>query len=338
MLKDLYKDLEPESNEICRGCSILDSNKSVKCHMDYEGGRQSDILFLSDSFKLDYGTPVAFKADEHKILSNMCKLPFATSVSVKCSDVKDGDISPTDANLCRGHLDATISKIKPKIVFACGNLPLKMLLKKSGIKDKRGNIYEYTTKDGHSCTVMPIYPPYMAIVEPKYLTVIMQDIANGIEKVLKGKVDDYDFSYKVIRDGRELMEFREELSNISEPIAFDLETGGLDFLHAKVTTISISSSKGTWAIPFDHKDSPWSNNLDPVIVALRDVLGNTKNRKIGHNVKFDIKFLKNYGIAVVNAYDTKVMHRIINENLPNSLSELVKLYFPLFSVDYARNK
>ena len=31
-------------------------------------------------------------------------------------------MSPNNMNLCRQHLDATIDKVQPKLIFACGNL------------------------------------------------------------------------------------------------------------------------------------------------------------------------------------------------------------------------
>ena len=63
-------------------------------------------------------------------------------------------------------------------------------------------------------------------------------------------------------------------------------------------------------------------------VILRQILENPKSRKVFHNAKFDLKFLINYGIYPKNVWDTKIMHHLLDENLPKSLMDLVKLYFP----------
>ena len=61
---------------------------------------------------------------------------------------------------------------------------------------------------------------------------------------------------------------------------------------------------------------------------IRNILENTKNKKVFHNAKFDLKFLINHGISPKNVWDTKIMHHLINENVPKGLMDLVKIYFP----------
>ena len=167
MLNELYKDLEDIRCASCKGCSILSSSASIKSHMDYTDLKQCNILFITDSFKSRAGMPVCLSPDEEKVIKSACKDRFVCSPAVKCSGVKESDMTPKNMNICRAHLSQTIEAVKPKIVFACGNLPLKMLLKKSGIKDKRGNIYEYVSDNGYKCLVMATLHPYMAVVEPK---------------------------------------------------------------------------------------------------------------------------------------------------------------------------
>lgn len=337
MLKNLYKDLEAEANKICTECSIYQSNRAIKCHLDYEEINQCDILFLSDSIKTENGHPVSFRGMELSLLKASCKLPFVTAASVKCSDIKETDMSPADANQCRNYLEATIDKIKPKLVFACGNLPMKMLLKKSGIKDKRGNIYQYITGKGTNTTVVPIFHPYMAIAEPRFVDLLNKDIINSIDKVIRNHKDTYGFNYVVVDNEEKLNQMVQDCLT-EDIVSFDLETTGLNFLSCMVTTIAIATRECSYAIPFMHRDAQWGGDLPKVVEAISKILCNPKIKKVGHNVKFDMKFLRKYGIEVVNAYDTKVMHRIINENLPNSLKELVKIYFPLYEVVDVRGK
>ena len=91
-------------------------------------------------------------------------------------------------------------------------------------------------------------------------------------------------------------------------------------------SIAFSCGDKTWVVPLDHKDSPF---LDQHVAweAVRQILKNPNNVKVFHNAKFDVKFLINHRVKVVNIWDTKIAHHLINENAPKSLMDLVKLYF-----------
>jgi len=121
------------------------------------------------------------------------------------------------------------------------------------------------------------------------------------------------------------------LAGTDETLAVDIETTGLNFLTDSIQTIAISSKDSNWVIPCDHKDSPFKKgepHYAKVWVILRKILENPRNKKVFHNAKFDLKFLINHGIYTKNVWDTKIMHHLLDENLPKSLMDLVKLYFP----------
>ena len=62
---------------------------------------------------------------------------------------------------------------------------------------------------------------------------------------------------------------------------------------------------------------------------MQDLISDESVVKIFHNSKFDVKFLLNWGIKDFNNIeDTQVMHSLVDENLPHSLMDLVKQYFP----------
>jgi uncharacterized protein YprB with RNaseH-like and TPR domain len=279
--------------------------------------------------------PVCLSPDEEKVIKSACKDRFVCSPAVKCSGVKESDMTPKNMNICRAHLSQTIEAVKPKIVFACGNLPLKMLLKKSGIKDKRGNIYEYVSDNGYKCLVMATLHPYMAVVEPKYLEVFLSDVKNGILKGVHGAAENYGFSFEII-DTVDKLSMLDFLVDTEDTIAFDTETTGLSFLDHKITMLSLAHNKMTFAIPIYHKDSPWGENLPLALKKIKLVLENPKNIKVAHNTKFDLKHLRNLDIFVTNHYDTKIMGKLLDENSNNSLADLVKTHFPLFMVEDVR--
>lgn len=56
-------------------------------------------------------------------------------------------------------LVADIELVKPKVILALGNGPMFALTGKWGIKSWRSSILEYTSPGGHTCHVIPTYPP-----------------------------------------------------------------------------------------------------------------------------------------------------------------------------------
>ena len=328
----LYSDSDSIGNPACAGCSILQQRKPEHSIMDYEDLAPSKVLFLSDSLKLARGKFSPFSPQERSLITEILQGHESSSsvrprfsASVKCPSVKEADMSPTNMKLCRTHLQATIDKVQPQLVFACGNLPMKMLLKKSGITNKRGSMFEYETEAGHKCIVVPIYHPYMVIAEPRHRYLFEVDIKNALDKVISGKASESKLEYTLVSDEEELLHMTNFLEFTAEPIACDIETTGLNFLRDKILTVAISSRKYNWVVPVEHKEGTLP--LEGVLDCLRVILKNPDNKKIFHNAKFDLKFLKRYNVEVVNPADTKVMHHFVDENLPKSLMDLVRLYF-----------
>ena len=326
-LENIYAGLKPScSNDLCNGCTILAQSKPEYSYMDYDQLSEGPVLFLSDSFRYKYGKLEPFSKRERELISGLYPDKLQFSAAVKCPSVKDADMTPNNLKLCREHLDATIDKVKPLLVFACGNLAMKMIVKKSGIMNKRGKSYDYTSNSGHSCIVVPIYHPYAVLKEPRHSYLFETDIKNAYEKYVLGKRTTGNFTYKVLTDIQEVMALAVQLGDSKETLAADIETTGLNFRTDKIMSIAISMGEQTWAIPLDHKDSPHKESLI-VWECLRQILENPKNKKVFHNAKFDVKFLLNHGVHPVNVWDTKIMHHLINETAPKGLMDLVKLYF-----------
>jgi len=321
-----------DCNTFCVDCSILQKTKPVYCVLDYEQLKRGDVLFLSDSIKHRFGSSYAFSKPEREVISEFFPGDsYQMAAAVKCPSVKEADMSPDNMVACRNYLQATIEKVKPRLVFVCGNLAMKMLIKKSGITSKRGKSYEFTSEEGHSCTVVPIFHPYSVVKEPRHRLLFETDIRNAYEKYILEKKSKGNFSYETLMSVAEVGMLEYRLKQGNHTIAVDIETTGLNFLTDSIQTIAISSSEGNWVIPLDHKDSPFKKGTPqyPLIwKSVRKILENPHNKKVFHNAKFDLKFLINYGIYTKNVWDTKIMHHLLDENLPKSLMDLVKLYFP----------
>ena len=314
-------------NSLCDGCTILQKSKPVHAAVDYDTLKESDVLILSDSYKHRFGKVFPFATMERELLQECFPYDCAVSTSIKCPSVKEADMTPDNMKICRKHLDLTVEAVKPKLIFTCGNLAMKMLIKKSGVTDKRGKSFEYTTESGHTATVVPLFHPYAVIKEPRHRYLFETDIRNAYEKYILNKTYESGFSYKVLMNIEDVEALANELKDSDETLAVDIETTGLNFIQDSIMSIALSSRDSTWVLPLDHKDSPFKEE-PKVWVYLRRILENPKNKKVFHNAKFDLKFLINYGIYTKNVWDTKIMHHLVDENVPKGLMDLVKLYFP----------
>ena len=330
-LQNIYSGLKPNcDNLLCEGCTILSQSKPQHAYMDYEKLVPGPVLFLADSFKHRHGKLSAFSKKELALIEGLYPEKAQFSAAVKCPSVKEADMTPGNMKLCREHLDSTIEKVKPRLVYACGNLAMKMLIKKSGITNKRGSSYEFTTSSGFSCIVVPIYHPYSILKEPRHTYLFETDIKNAYEKYVLGKKSTSNFTYNVATEIEEVITLGEDLGDSDKTMAVDIETTGLDFRRDSIQTIAFATADETWVLPLDHKDSPFKKGTPhyaTVWTLLRKILENPKNKKVFHNAKFDLKFLINYGIYTKNVWDTKVMHHFVNETAPKSLMDLIKLYF-----------
>jgi len=332
-LEKLFSD-ETFSTSACEGCSILEKNKPIHCHLDFESLGTSDILFLSDSLKYKYGKTFAFSDIEiDKVIEPACAFmpegSYQMAAAVKCPDVREADMNPNNMVICRSYLNDTINKVKPRLVFVCGNLSMKMLIKKSGITNKRGKSFDYESESGHKCIVVPIYHPYSVIKEPSNRVLLEMDIKNAYDMYIADKKVEKTFSYKLVTKFSELEEY-DYFSTTDYPVACDIETTGLNFLKDQIMTVALSCNDKTVVIPIDHKDTPFSNSEKFALLKwISCIMQNTENKKVFHNSKFDQKFLLRYGVRCVNVWDTKIMSHLVNENMPKSLMDLVKAYFPM---------
>ena len=179
----------------CGDCSILSQDKAFHCGLDYGKSMEPhDILFLSESFISMYGEPTPFSDKGfnllQKILPKEMGYSITYSAAVKCPGVKEADMSPDNMNICREHLYQTLLSVRPKLVFACGNLALKMLTKKSGIMNKRGAFLQLAKEfecEEFESVVVPIYHPTLVINEPSLRYLFELDINHKNYKKYKRK-------------------------------------------------------------------------------------------------------------------------------------------------------
>lgn len=98
-------------------------------------------------------------------------------------------------------------------------------------------------------------------------------------------------------------------------IALDIETTGLNPRRDRIHGV------GTW----DGTEGKYRSVDD---VELRQFLADANNHIVGHNLRFDLKFLINAGVVIkCRVWDTKLMAQLDNENQPLGLKDLSVKYW-----------
>jgi len=304
---------------------------------------ECDILFISDSPKLVEGHYEAFRFHESRLISNqfdrypdVWKVGFTTAV--KCPSITMDTLSAGIRKTCKAHLHDTIDHYKPKLIFACGGVATNMLYGRNKEASKvRGKTDLMTTDSGFEFKVVPIIHPFQVVAEPKNADLFSNDIRVAIENELLDMSSEAHTPYTLGLTISELDRCKDEFLDTTMDVAIDLETTGLDFLNDTIHTVSmtlVDRETGdlgrTLVLPIDHREAKLGYKIKGVFMKfICDVLANKKNRKVLQNANFDLKFLKRYGVEeIYNVFDTKILFHFINENVPKSLTDLAKYYFP----------
>lgn len=121
--------------------------------------------------------------------------------------------------------------------------------------------------------------------------------------------------------GRELL--LKKLAKQPE-FCFDTETTSLNALEAELVGISFAYEKGKgYYIPFPEN----FEEAKALIQEIKPVLEDESIRKIGQNLKYDIKVLYKYGVEVKGEnFDTMIAHYLINPDMRHSMDVLSETY------------
>lgn len=118
--------------------------------------------------------------------------------------------------------------------------------------------------------------------------------------------------------------------------SFDFETDGNPY-HDETsypTCIGITFQVGSsYIIPLGHFDSPFKNEYIKILQLLgRELFMNKDIIKVAQNVKFEIKWLKKYGVEIHGRiFDTMLAHYLLDENEQHGLKVMVSSIIPGFA-------
>ena len=99
----------------------------------------------------------------------------------------------------------------------------------------------------------------------------------------------------------------------SSVVAVDCETTSLNAMDAKLVGLSLAYGKNEACyIPVGHQTDDPQLNRDMVLGALAPLLEHPGILKVGHNLKYDLVVLGNYGVKIVPLTDTMLMSYVLD--------------------------
>ncbi|MBS3739105.1 MAG: DNA polymerase I, partial [Psychroflexus sp.] len=136
-------------------------------------------------------------------------------------------------------------------------------------------------------------------------------------------LDNTDHHYQYANTTKAIELLIEKMSQ-QKSVCFDTETTGLNTLDAELVGIAFSwqSHSGFYVpIPKDETES------DKRLETLKAFFENEEIEKVGQNLKYDLKVLKNHGVDVKGQlFDTMLAHYIINPDMRHNMDVLAETY------------
>ena len=107
-------------------------------------------------------------------------------------------------------------------------------------------------------------------------------------------------------------------------VCFDTETTGIDALNAELVGMSFAWEKGkAFYIPFPENQ----DEAQLLATKFKPFFENEAIEKIGQNMKYDLKVLRNYGLEVKGPlFDTMIAHYLINPDMRHNMDVLAETY------------
>ncbi|MEX0314140.1 MAG: DNA polymerase I [Allomuricauda sp.] len=139
----------------------------------------------------------------------------------------------------------------------------------------------------------------------------------------RNTVSDVHHSYQSIVPGLGLKLFMQKLMQQTS-VCFDTETTSINPLEAELVGIAFSweAKKGFYVPVPEEKET-----AEEILEQLRPFFESEDIEKVGQNLKYDIKVMKNYGIEVKGKlFDTMLAHYLINPDMRHNMDVLAETY------------
>lgn len=147
--------------------------------------------------------------------------------------------------------------------------------------------------------------------------------ANAKDFNTRATIENTEHFYQTVQPGMGAKLFFQNLMK-QKSVCFDTETTSLNPLEAELVGIAFSWEKGKgFYIPFPET----REETQQILEGLRPFFEDESIEKIGQNLKYDIKVLAKYDIAVKGKlFDTMLAHYLINPDMRHNMDVLSETY------------
>lgn len=254
--------------------------------------------------------------------------------AVKCEIPEDVEPTRAQRKTCvESYLLEELDTVRPEFILLLGNEAMAAVAGKSGITKHRGNIWRIEVAPGHTSTVMATLSPKAVLKNPKWASAFGMDLTR-FGRVVRGAQRNPETKVIIVNGSAKVAELLEVLSTARQ-ISWDIETftepARLPFKRtnfqewhgddSKVVSISFSVRAGeSWVIPIQHPGSRFKNPDEVLRLCFK--YANPHAEYIGHNGKFDARWLLAKGISVPQTFDTMIAAHMLDENRLKGLKGL----------------
>lgn len=340
----------------CNACALSTSGINNIC-LPAKGAANSDLFVVMErpSYTEEKaGSP--FVGTAGKLLLNLIEkagIPFPGGVyctyATKCfmNDSVDKNYKREALTICHDNwLKKEILMHKPKVVVACGAEVMTLLTQELGIMKNRGRIIDVTIDDFNFKVIPTLSPSYLLQEHRELEPQVIMDLKRAYNAVNQGiscwtpdKLSE--MKYRVVNTIDEMREMFNEILK-KKIVACDIECRGKDPYFIKFEKpgyglVSIQFSTGPktgWFLPIAHESFEkegfgpdgfrWNTEHEQSVLmeGLTEVLESGKVFLIGHNFKFDSKWIYKFlGIKPKLSFDTMLAHGLFGET-SSSLKKL----------------
>ena len=145
-------------------------------------------------------------------------------------------------------------------------------------------------------------------------------------------------AYETVLSEKALKQWISRLKK-AELFSFDTETTSLDYMQAELVGVSFAVEPSSAAyVPVAHRDpgAPEQLPLDTVIDALRPLLEDAKQAKVGQNLKYDMSVLARHGVKLQGiAFDTMLESYVLDSTATrHDMDSLAAKYLGRSTIKY----
>lgn len=319
-------------DENCTRCSLHESAQSV-CLLG-DGPVPSKLMAIGEApgQREDHvKRPFSGKAGQYldSILDEVGlprDLIYITN-SVRCKPPDNRTPTRGEVKACGIFMQAELKAVEPEFVLLLGNVALQAMTGSSGIMKKRGAAIKLNGR-----TLFPTVHPAAVLRNPALEPIFKSDLL-AFRRLVHGENKKPQTKVWLIKNASSLRKLCDKLAAVDKPIAFDVETwapgedGGLRPWHPQgiILTVSFSWEVGeSYVVAIEHPDAKWDIPIDLVYQSLAVVLEDKE--MIGHNVKFDMHWMRSKGVKLRARFDTLLAAHLLDENRPNGLKPLSRSY------------